>query len=348
MQYTNDNHFKTFAKNLAHAIEYYGDLSEETLIDRQQRQMDQLVGLETRFRRTLIAHHYGNWVYKRFVRFICEERKNILAARPYFRERQNIFTKEISKALKKRAEKSLYRFHFNFQFVLFVMKTRKWGESSDLPNLYRQIVQIRTEMVEMNMPLAINRSKIFYSRTPASHLTYMDFIQISCEGLMSAVDKFVPPFSPVFRSVAIGRMVGNFIENYSETLLHFFPVDKRKIYRANKLVGKHVGIVNFEKLAEDVNEDVDAGYHTTPEEIASLMAASSCVSADTGTVSESASSGSEVDVPKLIDRFEASEDTRPDLMVEEAQAMTAMKLGIGGLTPFEKKFLRLKGIHVEV
>jgi len=123
-----------------------------------------------------------------------------------------VFTTNIAKALKEESATALYRYHFNYQFVRFTMALRKWPRGGKIRKLAMKIEAIRTEIVEMNMPLAISRARIFWSRTPRSHLTYMDLVQISCEGLMSAVDKFVLPYSTVFRSVAIGRIVGNLIE----------------------------------------------------------------------------------------------------------------------------------------
>lgn len=338
---TSDDHFRQFANNLERAIDKYGDLSEEKLIDRQRRQIETLVALEKEFRKTLITHRYGPMTYKAFVKFICD--KNILSARPYFRERQSVFTQQISKALKKRAEKSLYKFHFNFNFVLFVLRSRHWPKGSRIAKLAKKISDLRTEIVEMNMPLAISRARIFWSRTPKAQLSYMDLIQISCEGLMSAVDKFVLPFSPVFRSVAIGRMVGNFIENYSETMVHFYPVDKRKIYRANKLISKYGDKVDYEKLAVEVNQGVENGHHTTPEEISGLMAAASCVSSDATIKQEGGDKAEEITITQ---RLTVDPSTHPDSMVEENDAMRSMYQAMDRLTVFEKKLLQMKGVSL--
>jgi hypothetical protein len=219
--------------------------------------------LEKKWRDTVVRHAYGPWVYRKFVTFISNEKKNILAARPYFRERQEIFAKQISKALKKGigGVDDLYRFAINYQFVLFVMKQRKWGANSQVAKLADEIGKLRKDIVAINLPLGIARARVFYSRTPKSHLSYMDEIQIAAEGMMSGVDKYSPgrggKVSPkVFRSTMIGRMVGNFIEEYSETLIHFYPVDKRKIYRYNKLVRNFPSEIDYEKVAQLVNAGI--------------------------------------------------------------------------------------------
>ena len=68
----------------------------------------------------------------------------------------------------------------------------------------------------------------------------MDLIQIGTLGLIAGIDKYYGEYQVVYRSVIIGRIVGYYIENYSSTLIHFYPSDKRKIYKANKIRAKHV------------------------------------------------------------------------------------------------------------
>jgi DNA-directed RNA polymerase specialized sigma subunit len=338
-----DDHFRKFAAVLEKAIDKYGDVEDEDLLQRQRNQIESLVSLETKFRKALIEHSWGLLVYKSFVHMIKKKKNNILAARPYFRERQSVFTNEISKALKKHHAKSLYKFHFNYIFVMFVMQNRKWPENGKLAKLARQIAEIRQELIEMNMPLAINRARIFWSSTPKSHLSYMDLIQISCEGLTSAIDKFVLPYSRVFRAVMIGRILGNFIEQYSETLVHFYPIDKRKLYRANKIAGRFKGSIDYDALAADINKhlELDKNHKTTASEIADLMAASSCVSSDSLT---SESTEEEQDVPHT--QYVADTATQPDVIIESANSMQALSGAMEQLTLREKKLLRLKGVSL--
>lgn len=335
-----DEHFLQFAQSLHTVIEKYGDMPEKTVLQRQKDQMETLVRLEREFRLAVSDHRWGMAVYEQFVHYICEDKRNILAARPFFRERQKVFTERISKSLKARNAKLLQKFRFNYQFVLFVMKAKKWPPNSNISKLFNRITALRTEIVEMNMPLAISRARIFWSRTQKSQLSYMDLIQISCEGLMSAVDKFVLPFSKVFRAVAIGRIVGNFIDCYSETLIHFYPSDKRRIYRANKLVGRHAGGIDFEALAEGVNEGANPPHHTTPSEIADLMAAASCVSTDSIPVSDPDN------VNGSVERFPAPSSCQPDVQVEYTEAVSAVQEAMEYLTIFERKLLKMKGISL--
>lgn len=340
-----DEHFRKFASSLEQTIARYGKVPEGDLFKLQKKQVENLVKLETKFRRALIKHAWGPGVYKSFVAYICDERKNILAARPFFRERQGVFTSKISKALKKRQAKGLYSFRFNYEFVLFVMRSRKWHPSSEIAQLAKQIQDQRWALVEMNMPLAISRARIFWSRTPKAQLSYMDLVQITALGLMSGIDKFCLPYSQAFRSTVIGRMVGNLIEQYSETLVHFFPVDKRKIYRANKVISKFGENPDFEKLAAIVNLDVDKPHRTNAAELAQLMAASSTVSADTPI------SGSDNDPGEspnsMLDGFAADEEAfNPEHQAEQKEAFSAIANAIPQLSMIEQKVLRLRGVSL--
>lgn len=348
--FEDETHFRVFAGNLEAAIKRYESLPEETLLVRQRRQLQLLIGLEKRFRKTLIKHPWGPSVYRDFVTMILDKKRNILAARPYFRERQSIFASKISRALKRRSDKGLYQFRFNYSFVLFVLQAKNWKSNkigAKIVTLAKQINDIRMEIMEMNMPLAISQARIFWSNTPKSHLSYMDLIQIHCGGLLVAIDKFVPPDTSdmseeeeleayrKFRAVAIGRMIGDRIEQYSETLIHFYPVDKRKIYRANKARRKFGDAIDYTKVAESVNEDVEKAHQTNPEEIAELLAASSCVSGDVSVDPEGETT---------LERYEADAENRPDLQAEEADAILAMRSKIQELLLVERKLLRMKGV----
>jgi hypothetical protein len=359
VQLPDNEHFRTFAVTLEDHIAKYGTVKDWYKLQKQQ--VEELISLETRFRKKLIKHQYGKWAYRRFIEFITTEKKNILAARPYFRERQETFAKKISKALKERDVEKLATFAINYQFILFVVALQPrgngWGAKSPIVRFADKIRLLRQTIVEMNMPLGISRARVFYSRTPKSHLSYMDEIQIAAEGMMSGVDKYAPDEYGVdpkqFCATMIGRMTGNFIEEYSETLIHFYPVDKRKIYRANKLVGGHTGGVDFDKLADQVNVGIKKGkdgeeeevvvdeqHKTNGPEIADLMAAASCVSADSSLPTDP-------DAPEPITRFAAPESTRPDVMVEKSDAMSLMVSAEKQLSIFERKLLRLKGVRLD-
>lgn len=337
-----DKSFRHFADSLQDVLMGYGS-TDEDFTARQKRQVETLVKLEQDFRQALIRDCRGVDVYKAFVRMIMDERRNILAARPYFRERQDIFKKEISPILRERADKGLYKFNINYPFIAFAIKARNFVPNSRVMKLANKVQKARKELIEMNLPLAISRASIFRKVTPQAHLEYMDLIQISNEGLIAAVDKFVLPYTPVFRAVIIGRISGNLIEDYSETLMHFYPSDKRKIYKAHK-ARRRQDELSHEDMAKSVNEGADYAHHTTPAEIQQLVAAASHVSIDTPAPDIRELDG---DTQNPVDKYEADPSTRPDVRYEEAEAKSAMHAAIRvELSLFEKKLLILKGIDL--
>lgn len=331
-----NEYFRQFATSLKTAISRYKQVDDKKFLNHQKKQVETLVRLEKKFRQALIEHPEGEKVYEEFITLICDKNRNILTARPYFRERQTVFTEEISLALKTKNTKKLKKFHFNYQFVQFVLKAREWGPDSPITQIADKLHAAREELITMNMPLAISRARIFYNKTPKSHLELMDFIAIACEGLIAGIDKFCLPYSPVFRSVAIWRMTGNFIEEYGLTMVHFYPSDKRKIYRANKVVGKHMH-VDLQTLTDEVNRDTEEIYKTNPSEIADLMAASSCISMD--SMSQDAEG-------RPTDRFLAPDESQPDNQVEYIQVVQKLGESMKGLNTLERKVLTLFGVDV--
>jgi DNA-directed RNA polymerase specialized sigma subunit len=336
-----DLHFRAFAKELEGVIAGYDDGLNRDWTDRQRKQIEDLIGLEVSFRQALVKHHRGFAVYKAFIRYIMEDQRNILAARPYFRERQDIFSASISPALRAGKAKALYKFNVNYKFIAWVMNRFKWPPNGTLRKVSRRIEVIRNEIVALNTPLAIQRARIFFRYNPAAHLEFMDFVQIAVEGLIAAVDKFVLPYSPVFRAVAIGRMTGNFIESATEPLLHFYPKDKKKAYRAHKARKIHGD--NIDKIVEFVNRDVpDKSDHTTSDEVIDLMAAATHVSADTA-VPHIFTDG---EAEPMISNYAGDPELRPDVQFENREVMEVIGQGIHRLPIMHQKVLRLKGVEV--
>jgi hypothetical protein len=343
MIYEPDENFRLFAGNLKAAIQRYATDEDEELLVVQKRQFDSLTSFESAFRKELIRSDFGHEAYSAFIRRICDENGNILTSRPYFRERQPVCIGPISQALQKRSPAALYQYHFNYNFVAFVMGLKKWPAKSKLAKLAKKIAAMRQEIVEMNSALAISEAKKFWGKTAGrskdTRFSYMDFIQVAIDGLISAVDKFVVPQGEapesirVWRAVAIGRMRGNFIETYSETTLHFYPQDKRKIYRATKHLWEFTDGVDYERLAVIVNSSGD-GPRTTANELISLMAASARVSSATPAGQEDG----------MLERFEAARESQPDVQFEQAEAIHSMHEAIKALSIMEQKILKLKGV----
>jgi DNA-directed RNA polymerase specialized sigma subunit len=338
-----DEHFIAFTDELTKLISGYGNQgkNKDLFTEEQKRQVESLIKLERQFRSILRNDSRGWHVYKKFIDFIINDKHNILAARPYFRERQNVFAEEISPAIKKRRFKGLYKFDINYPFIRFVLDCIDWGPNSKITKKANEIEVLRKKIVELNMPLAISRARIFRSKTSECHLTYMDLVQISMEGLLNAVDKFVLPYSPVFRSVIIGRCVGDMIDQISETLLHFYPSDRRKIYRANK-ARRLQKDYNLEDLADKVNEGPKLEKPTTPDEIFQLTEAIGHVSID----SQAPNISAENTESTILDTHAAPDDARPDFNLEKSELSNVLYLAIQGLDIVEIKYLKMKGVFV--
>ncbi len=355
-------HFRQFASNLERAIAKYGHLPERDITNLQRKQFNLLIALEDKFRLAVIQHRNGPKVYDSFVRLICDEKKHILSARPFFRERQKEFARVISPALKKRNWRRILPCRINYQFVAFAMKAAKWAKGSKVAKLAADIRDARTELVEMNLPLGISQARMFWSKTPPSHPSFMDFVQLSAEGMLSAADKFDPPYTPVFRSVAIGWMKGNFIDYYSNTMLHFYPKDRRKLYRANKFLAKHPhGGYDIEDMVKFINTSkkklkdgtiieviVPDRQKTNADEINDLLAGASTVSADSKPPASEGNSHDDGAEAANVARYEAPAETRPDIDFEHREAMDAMQLAIQSLPLIDKKLLRLKGFDISL
>src|SRR5208283_5065533 len=120
---------------------------------------------------------------KKFLQKVCVQNKNILSARPYFRETAIVFSKSITPAIKESNIEVLKTFNINYQFIKFIRQSWLGPFPKRAEMLFQRVHLARTKLIENNMPLAVNRAKLFYRKTPKSHLTLMDFIGICSMGL---------------------------------------------------------------------------------------------------------------------------------------------------------------------
>lgn len=331
--------FRQFAQIVEREIARYDFDPNAEITPIQKAQVDRLIGLEEEFKRTIIRRNWGKKVYGGFIHYIVDERKNILLARPFWRERKGAFHDGIVPALQAKQWRTLFKYRVNYQFVKFVLKHFPWPANSPLHKLGKDIASARQELIVTNLPLAISRARMFWSKTPKAHLTFMDFINLCVEGFITGIDKFEPPYDEIFRSVLIQRASGNMIEAYSQTMIHFYPSDKRKIYRANKYMSKKPhGGVNYDDMLAQVNVDIPNNKHANKDEISDLISAASHLSADTKTVIGD-------DVPNDIARYAAPDDMRPDTTFEALEANAKMRSAIQKLPLINQKLLRMMGIR---
>lgn len=329
------------------AIQVNNTLMEnDSVIGDQKEQVELLFKLEQEFKKLIQKHEQHITIYEKFIDFIVDG-GNILNAQPYFREKTDVFSSKISKAIKKKDAKTLVKFDINYQLINFIMNNWKGRVPSEIQKTYDSFVYARKILIENNLPLAINRAKLFFRKTPKSQLTLLDLIDICTHGLISGVDKYVGEYSKVWRSVCIGRMVGYMIEEYSKTFLRMYPIDKKVLYRANSLKAR-LKIDDIEELTKAVNEsfkeDKENGKAAPKLPISStyiltLLNGSGYISAapkndDSGEDNYSIYSYTADDTPSAEDSL-----IQKDLMFKIAEASK-------DLTVIERKILKLRGIDI--
>ncbi len=341
---THDRHFQELASRVKGAID-----KNDGLIGDQKEQVDLLFSLERKFKFYVQKYQKTADIYKQFVLFILNEEENILSARPYFREKAAVFSEEITCAIKNSDIQTLMKFNINYQLINFMAK--RWGGPFPIrvQRYYDDFLEARRVLIENNLPLAINRAKLFYRKVPKSHLNLLDLIDICTCGLISGVDKYSGPYTKVWRSVCIGRMVGNMIEEYSKTFIRMYPTDKKILYRANSLKYR-LKIENTIDLTNAVNESfIDdkregkkiPNLPISEVHIRTLMNGSSYISADvrSNDENEDGSGGGN------IYDYTASPDNVEDNVIKK-DLMNKINNASHDLEVIERKIIRLKGVDL--
>lgn len=338
-----DRKFQELAVQVNNAI-----IANDGLVGDQQDQVELLFSLECKFKYTIQRYQQTHEIYEQFIIFITQENGNILTARPYFREKSDTFRSKIIKAIKNSDIEMLMSFNINFQFIDFIVK--RW--QGRLPNramgYYEDFLEARRILIENNLPLAINRAKLFYRKTPKSHLTLLDLIGICTYGLVSGIDKYVGGYTKVWRSVCIGRMVGYMIDEYSKTFLRMFPIDKKILYRANALKYR-MKIEDSVELTKAVNESFEKDKEEgkaipslpiSEVHIRTLLNGSNYISADSKTGGEDEEDG--------IGVYDYSPDLTQDIEGDAIRRdlIRQVSLASKNLTLIEKKIIKLKGVNI--
>lgn len=336
-----DKAFYVLADEVTKAIAHAKDGSE------QKQQVEELLQAEKDFKNLILTYKQSTAIYKKFLQKVKIRNGNILSARPYFREASKNFSKNITPCIKANDIEKLKTFDINFHLVKFIKESWLGPFPKKAEFLYQRVFNAREKLIVLNMPLAINRAKLFYRKTPKSHLSLMDMIGICAAGLLAGIDKYVGPYTTVFRSVAIGRMVGNLIADYSETMLHFYPTDRRILYKANAIRGRQ-GIDDIDELTEAVNkafkDDEKEGITGIKQEIDvsylhHLMQASSPISAEQTM---------HTDDDSVHNIYDSTADDTKDIETAyiEKEMMGRMLHSISRLPIIHRKILKLKGIKI--
>lgn len=317
----------------------------------QKKQVEGLIKLEKQFRKEILKHRVQTReIYFQFIRMIVGENRNILSARPYFREKSNVFNAHIAPAIREANIWRLSKFHFNFMFMLFVKSNWKGGFPQEVDRLYRETEKARKVLIENNMPLAINRAKLFYRKVPRSQLDLMDIIGIAAQGLINGIDKYVGKYTKVFRSVCIGRMTGDIIDNYSDTVIRFYTNDRQILYRANSLrhrykvedVRELTKIVN-KSFAEDRSKGVKVPSDVTPEELYNIMTAASIFSLDQPYKDDS--DGKEVTLGGTYFENNYNKENSPEEILILEERCDNIRKAIDSLPLINQKVLMMKGAY---
>lgn len=334
---SHDPGFAQLATEIARAIERNKDGTT------QKQQFEELVASERLFHETVLSYRISTEIYKRFLQLIRITNNNILSARPYFRENSDTFSAEITPALKNKDPESLKRFNINYHFVKFCKDHWIGLWPKKIEAIYQRTKKARTRLIEDNMALAVNRAKIFYRKTPKGHLTFLDMIEVSSMGLAAGIDKYCGEYKKNFIGVCIGRIVGNLIDAYSETVMHFYPSDRRVLYRANSIRGRQ-GINDISELTAAVNasftadllEGKTAPKQVTVTELSYLMSAASLISADSNVGEEGFG----------VYSYTADDSENAEEILGKKQELTEMARLARKLPLINQKVLRLKGIEI--
>lgn len=313
----------------------------------QKQEVEELWNAEKLFREEILKYKYSTQVYKKFIQKIRYLDRNILYAKIYFRENSETFSEKVTPFLKSEDPEGLKKFNVNYNFILFIRENWRGPLGVKAEKLYRKVERARRVLSENNLPLVINVAKLFFRKVPRSQVTLMDMIAVASMGLTSAIDKYTGDskgeYSKVFMSVAMNRATGNLIKLYSETPLHFYPSDRKVLYKANSIRGRQ-GIKDVTELASAINNafaaDAKEGMvvpkgQVTPIQLQELLNAATLVSVEC-TIDE--------------DNFSAYDHT-PDekASAEENLISTETNQTIGKLItelpPIYRKVLRLRGIN---
>jgi DNA-directed RNA polymerase specialized sigma subunit len=317
--------------------------NKDLMSEIQRQQVEELMATETQFRESIIrlSPSRSKEVYLRFMAMITVTNRNILTARPYFREQAKDFSKKVTPALENHDHVELQKYHINFNFMQFIRKNWKGALPPESEALYQRAEFVRQKIIENSLPLAISRAVMFDEATPNSEKERMDLINAACIGLISGVDKYkAEKFDKVFRSVCIGRMSGNMVDTYSETSLHFYPSDKKILYKANTTRHRK-NCQDLKDLLKVINEDFEAEAKAkrqkytpiTLDQLSSLMNAQSTVSAD-ATKDE--------DGMNVYSYTASNADVERDVVRRDAYQK--MFSACDKLDVIERKIIRLKGV----
>jgi len=355
----NDQDFYVLANDIAKVLERNNKgkkLNKRDFTKKQKAQVERMMELEEIFRKSINSYKQSDKIYYKFLIYIKVERGNILMARPFFRENSKTFGKDISPIFKVFREdlktfgkdispefknegiQKLKEFHINYKFIQFVVENWRGNIPTKALDAWEEHQEVRKQLIENSMPMAINEAMKFYKAVPKTHTTLMDMINASVSGLCTGVDKWVGPFRTVFRSVCLSRMKSNIMDVYNQTFLHYYPSDKKIIYKSNllkareKIEDQDVLLENINKYLKENNDKRVLEKH----ELQDLL---------NGASLESIEMQTEDDGFTVYDTY-IDEKNNIENIIEKNDSLKKVIVGCKQLPLLERKILKLKGVDI--
>lgn len=290
-----------------------------------------LCNLEVQFSKKLRSTAEGRKVYEKFVYKINRMKGGIKVAKPYFRERQDIFSETVNRAIRENKPDMMYAIPINYKFVRYAMENIT-KPSKKILELHEEIKTTREQIISKYLHLALNKAKVFSKSMYIGYADFSDVLQLANEALVLAVDKYVvDENSSSFHVMAIGRIVGHLIAYGSAPSSATIGLhNQKKLYQIRKLMQKTPGINNKEmaeilKIAEkDIDELIEATKYSSLDQP---------VNADM----EDSSLGDFVADQKC-------ETNNPHSNTEHSQLVSMLYSKMDQLSIIEQKVLKLKGI----
>jgi DNA-directed RNA polymerase specialized sigma subunit len=332
---TSVDHFRKFIEEMDAKKKF----NESRDLRSQKQLYTDIFQSEREFREILFENGLAPIVYKTLISAVIADKKNTLSCRVYFRERQDSFKKKIApaidKLIKKDDPKTFRIIRVNYPFCAWVLENM----SDQLPNrivvkltsLLVKIEEARRILCENNLPLAVNKAMSFYRKVKNYHMDKIDFLQACAEGMLIAIDHYVPPYSNVWRSTAITRMLERMMNDHNATVLKMSPREKRILYRSKNATQKEK-LVDPEQITSYVRESFK---NATTKEINEIRAASDAFSLDFTIANKDEEAG-----PTLGSIAASGQDLYQD--VEKKLLYEAIYDNLDILTLVERKVVRLR------
>jgi hypothetical protein len=337
----NDPDFYNLANSIAKVLEKNNNgkkLNKKDFTKKQKAQVERMMELEEIFRKTINSYKQSDKIYYKFLIYIKSEKGNILMARPFFRENSKTFGKDISPAFKDGDIEKIKQFHINYKFILFAMDNWKGVVPQKAADAWEEHQNVRREIIENSMPMAINEAMKFYKAVPRSHTNLMDIINASVSGLCIGVDKWVGPFRTVFRSVCLSRMKSNIMDVYNQTFLHYYPSDKKIIYKSNLLKAREK-IEDQELLLKAINKYLEENNDKRVLENYELQDLLN------GSNLESIELQIDEDGFTVYDTY-VDENNNLESNIEKLDCLKKVMVGCKNLKTIERKIIKLKGVDI--